>query len=158
MKSIITPVIVAVLSLSCTTFVHTAAAQEATSAGEAAEPHEPGIAEIMAHQQMRHIKLWYAGHSGNWPLADYEIEQLKDGFDDLSRRLGGGTVEKMVGAPLSALEKAIDAKNSAGFVSAFDKLTEGCNACHRTLDHAFIAIRRPALLPYSDQFFTPQKR
>ena len=40
---------------------------------------------------------------------------------------------------------------------AFDKLSDGCNACHATLDHAFIVIQRPALLPYSNQNFSPQK-
>jgi len=154
-KSTIVPVIAGALLLAFATLVHRAAAQQT---GETAEPYEPSIAEIMTHQQMRHIKLWFAGRSGNWPLADYEVEQLKDGFDDLGQRLGGDTVEKTVGAPLSALEKAIDAKNSAAFAAAFDRLTEGCNACHRALDHAFIVMRRPALLPYSDQLFITQKR
>ena len=53
----------------------------------------------MPLQQMRHIKLWFAGRAGNWPLADYEIDQLKEGFDDVNQMLGGDTVEKAVGAP-----------------------------------------------------------
>jgi hypothetical protein len=124
-------------------------------AQEASPP--PKISEIMAQQQMRHIKLWFAGSGGNWPLADYEVDALKDGFDDVNEQFGGDVVGNTVGAPLSALEKAIDAKDRAGFVAAYDKLTAGCNSCHRSLSHAFIVIQRPASLPYTDQFFATRK-
>jgi hypothetical protein len=126
-------------------------------AQDASEPAAPRIADIMAMQQMRHTKLWFAGQAGNWPLADYEVDQLKDGFDELNRQLGGDTVEKAVGHAIAAIEKIIDAKDRAAFAGAFDRLTAGCNSCHRTLDHAFIVIGRPASLPYSDQVFAPQK-
>ena len=125
------------------------------NAQDASSP--PKISEIMAQQQMRHIKLWFAGSSGNWPLADYELDALKDGFEDVNQQFGGDAVEKAVGAPLSALDKAVEAKDRAGFVAAYDKLTAGCNSCHRSLDHPFIVIQRPTSLPYSDQFFATRK-
>jgi len=115
------------------------------------------LSGIMAQQQIRHIKLWFAGAAGNWPLADYEIDGLKKGFDDVSKLLGGDIAQQHVDSAISELEKSVDAKNRDNFVIAFDKLSTGCNACHHTLDHAFIVIQRPALLPYSDQNFSPQK-
>ena len=121
------------------------------------EPYQPGLGEIMALQQMRHIKLWFAGRAGNWPLADYEMGELKEGFNDVQKLLGGDIVEQHVGAPITALEKAIDGKDGPAFTAAFDKLGAGCNACHHTLDHAFIVIVRPTALPYSNQSFAPQK-
>src|SRR5262249_46301319 len=45
----------------------------------------PGLGEIMALQQMRHSKLWFAGSAGNWPLAEYELDELKEGFGDVRR-------------------------------------------------------------------------
>jgi hypothetical protein len=126
-------------------------------AQQGAESYEPTIADIMTLQQMRHIKLWFAGRAGNWPLADHEIDELKDGFDDINQRLGGDTVDKAVAAGIAALEKAVDAKDRAAFTDAFDQLSAGCNSCHRTLDHAFIVIQRPTLLPYSDQSFAAPK-
>jgi len=136
-----------------------AAALATTNAGaqQNADSNEPTIADIMTQQQMRHIKLWFAGRAGNWPLADYAIDQLKDGFDDIDQRLGGGTVGKAVGPAIAALEKAVEAKDRAAFAAAFDQLSAGCNGCHRSLDHAFIVIQRPALLPYSDQSFVPPR-
>ena len=126
-------------------------------AASADEPYQPSLGEFMALQQMRHIKLWFAGHAGNWPLADYEIGELQGGFDEVSQLLGGDIVEQHVGAPLAALQKAVDGKDSAAFAGAFDSLSAGCNACHQTLDHGFIVIQRPVSLPYSDQVFAPQK-
>lgn len=139
-----------------------AGAQENSGAQQPAaappdEPYQPSLSEIMAHQQERHIKLWFAGHAGNWPLADYEVGELHDGFDDVGKMLGVDIVKQHVGAPLAALQKAVDGKNSAAFAAAYDGLSAGCNACHHALDHAFIAIARPTELPYGDQNFVPQK-
>jgi len=123
----------------------------------AEEPPAQTIGDMMAMQQMRHIKLWFAGRSGNWPLADYEIDKLKDGFEKVQEQLGGETVEKTVGPGISALEKAVDGKDRAAFAAAFDRLSAGCNSCHTMLDHAYIVIQRPNSLPYSDQFFAAPK-
>ena len=139
------------------------AANAQNGAAPAASPPEakpadiPGLGEIMTLQQLRHIKLWFAGHAGNWALADYEIGELNEGFEDVNKLLGGDTVDKAVGAPLQALQKIVDNKDRAAFTAAFDQLTAGCNSCHRTLDHGFIAIQRPTSLPYSNQNFAPQK-
>jgi hypothetical protein len=127
------------------------------SASAAGEPYEPGIGDIMAKQQERHFKLWLAGRAGNWALADYEIDELKNGFDDVNKLIGGDTVEKNIGAAIKALEKAVEAKDRDAFTSNFDKLSAGCNGCHHALDHAFIVIQRPGSLPFSNQVFAPQK-
>ena len=157
MKPIFAILFAAVLLATLQARAHEASTPQAATPGPASEAYEPGLGEIMALQQMRHIKLWFAGRAGNWPLADYEIDELKDGFDDVNRRLGGDMVEKAVGAQIAALEKAVEAKDCAAFASAFDKLTAGCNSCHHTLDHAFIVIQRPTSLPYSNQSFAAPK-
>jgi hypothetical protein len=132
-------------------------APPAPSAPPQDEPYQPGLGEIMALQQMRHIKLWFAGNAANWPLADYEIGELGEGFDDVRKLVGDDIVDQHVGKPIEALQKAIDGKDRKAFIVAFDNLSAGCNACHKSLDHGFISIQRPAMLPYSDQNFVPQK-
>ena len=135
----------------------TANAQDASTQPRAAgEPPEADIGEIMVLQQMRHIKLWFAGRAGNWPLADYEIDKLKEGFADVDKLIGGDTVQQAVGVHIDALQKAIEVKDREAFMRGFDRLSAGCNSCHRLLDHAFIAIQRPALQPYSNQSFAPR--
>jgi hypothetical protein len=152
MKSAFTALLAALLTMPAAQ-AHDTSAQH----GAANELYVPRIGEIMALQQIRHIKLWFAGRSGNWPLADYEIDALKEGFEDVNKLIGGDTVEQAVGAAVSALEKAVDAKDRAAFTDAFDRLSAGCNSCHHALDHAFIVIQRPALLPYTDQSFAAPK-
>jgi len=132
-------------------------APASAAAAEAEEPYQPGLSDIMARQQMRHIKLWFAGNAANWPLADYELGELGDGFEDVRKLLGDDIVDQHVGKPVEALHKAIDGKDRKAFVTAFDNLSAGCNACHKSLDHGFISIQRPNMLPYSDQNFVPQK-
>ena len=134
------------------------AKQQQPMAPMAAEEHEgPHLGEIMSVQQMRHIKLWFAGRNENWPLADYELGELGEGFEDITKLIGGDTIEKAVGGAMTALQKAVEDKNRAAFTAAYDNLSAGCNGCHQTLEHGFIVIQRPSLLPYSDQSFKPQK-
>jgi hypothetical protein len=158
MRSFVTAFIAAAISVGL------AHAQDADKAAAPAatqpvapEPYRPGLGEIMALQQMRHIKVWFAGSAGNWALADYEIGELNEGFDDVKSMLGPDLVEQHVGGPLDALQKAIDGKNRGAFITNFDRLSAGCNACHHALDHGFIVIARPSLLPYSNQIFAPPK-
>ena len=154
------------MKVTCAALIVTAALMAVGHAQDAAKPAAPaedttadlpGLGEIMTLQQLRHIKLWFAGHVGNWPLADYEVGELEEGFDDVNKLLGSDTVEKQVGSPIKALEKAVADKSRAEFDTAFDSLSAGCNSCHHALDHGFIVIQRPTLLPYSNQNFTPQK-
>ncbi|WP_283744478.1 hypothetical protein [Sideroxydans sp. CL21] len=46
------------------------------------ENYVPGMGEIMGSTQMRHAKLWFAGKSGNWDLASYELDEIREGMDD----------------------------------------------------------------------------
>jgi hypothetical protein len=142
----------AIAVAGCVLAASVVSAQE-TSSGEG---NEINIGDVMGFQQQRHLKLWFAGRAGNWPLAEYEIDKLKDGFADIDKLIGGGTVDNAVGAPIAALEKAIESKNKDAFVRAFDQLTAGCNSCHRTLDHAFIVIQRPEVSPFGNQTFAPK--
>jgi hypothetical protein len=142
----------------------------ARAAEEAHPPHAPtetyasGLGEIMSLQQMRHLKLWLAGAAKNWPLADYELDELKEGFDDVVKffplkddipigQLAGSTAVPV----LPDLKRAIDARDGTKFAAAFDKLTAACNACHRAAKHEFIVIQRPTSSPYSNQSFEPKK-
>jgi hypothetical protein len=138
------------------------AAEEHAAAGK--ETYASGLGEIMSLQQMRHLKLWFAGAAKNWALADYELDELKEGFDDLIKFFpvkDDMPIGQMAGSTavptLPDLKSAIDAHDAKKFAAAFDKLTAACNACHQASNHAFIVIQRPASSPYSNQSFAPPK-
>ena len=140
------------------------AAEEKNASGPAKETYASGLGEIMSLQQMRHLKLWFAGQAKNWALADYELDELKEGFDDVIKffpvkddmkigDMAGSTVVPV----LPQVKSAIDAKDAGKFAAAFDKLTAACNACHQAANHAFIVIQRPTTSPYTNQSFAPKK-
>lgn len=122
----------------------------------------PGLGEIMSLQLMRHSKLWLAGSQKNWPLADYELDELREGFEDAQRFHQthedvpvGAMIKSLTPAPLEALDKAISAKNSAAFAKSFDQLTAACNTCHRGAKRGFIVITRPTASLFPNQRFAP---
>jgi hypothetical protein len=40
----------------------------------------------MAATQLRHAKLWFAGKMKNWDLAAYEIDEIKEGLEDVEKQ------------------------------------------------------------------------
>jgi cytochrome c553 len=97
----------------------------------------------------------------NWPLANYELEQIRASID-LAKTLYPNSDKSDMDTMMPAaddLEKAIKAKNAASFTSAFGKLTAACNACHEATGFGFIKIREPRLSPietspFSDESFS----
>ena len=116
----------------------------------------------MTLAQARHSKLWFAGQAGNWQLAAYELDELKEAFDDVSRyhpvHEGSklSTVEllnKIITPRIGALDEAIGGRDAARFTQSFDALTQGCNQCHQALNFGFNVITRPTGNPYTNQDF-----
>jgi len=44
--------------------------------------YAPRLNDMMVRTQLRHFKLWYAGIVQNWPLANYELAQIRTDIDD----------------------------------------------------------------------------
>lgn len=129
-----------------------------------ATSYTPGLGEIMTLTQMRHIKLWFAGEAGNWPLADYELDELEEGFADAVRlhpvhagapRPLADLVPEFTAASLQGLRAAVASRDGGAFVAAYDSLTSGCNGCHRAAGFSFNVVSRPTANPYSNQQFRP---
>jgi hypothetical protein len=118
----------------------------------------------MALNQARHVKLWLAGDAGNWPLAAYELGELREGLDDAVKyhpvQEGSplpisGLVPRIMSEPMKRLQAAIAAKDHTAFVAGFDALTAGCNSCHQAANFGFNVVQRPASNPFPDQVFAP---
>jgi hypothetical protein len=139
-----------------------ACAHPAARRSAAPEPYAPGLGEIMAATQMRHLKLWYAGEARNWPLASYEVDELEEGFADAvhfhpthktAPRPLTELVPEFTNGPIAALRAAIGSEDPKAFAAAHDALTEGCNACHVATEFSFNVVQRPDANPYSNQRF-----
>lgn len=139
--------------------------QTSTSMNQTERPSEnymPGMGEIMAATQMRHSKLWFAGKAGNWELASYELDEIEEGLADAVKYHPvfkkdapvSAMLDKFTTQPLQNIRRAIEAKDSAKFKRSFDSLTSACNACHQAASQGFIVIKRPGILPFSNQDVT----
>jgi len=133
----------------------------------AADGFVPGLGEIMSLQQMRHTKLCLAGQAGNWKLAEYEVEELGEGFDDVVKLHPThkdspvdpkDAIPRMISVPLEDCRHAIETQNAAVFAAAYDALTTACNNCHEATNFGFNRVQRPTSNPYPNQVFEPARR
>jgi hypothetical protein len=115
----------------------------------------PRLGDFMNTMQMRHIKLWFSGRAANWPLAEYELEQMLENFQDIAFLYSGISVADMVSLmqPANEIKSAIAAKNVSDFSKAFGNMTAACNGCHREIGRAYIVIQVPTASPFSNQVF-----
>ncbi len=128
-------------------------------------PYHPGLGDLMtAFVQPRHIKLGLAGREHNWDYAAYELDELREAFEDVAKLVPKhgnlaipGAIAATVDQPMTALGAAIKAKDDAGFAASYAALTQSCNACHRSADHPQIVIQTPGVSPFPDQDFRPHK-
>jgi len=122
------------------------------------DTYKPGFGEFMSGIQMHHAKLWFAGQNQNWPLADFEINEIKEALEDLPKYCADRPEVKslpMINAPLDSISNAIQQKNIQSFKSSFILLTATCNNCHKETEHAFNVVTIPAGLPVMNQDFKP---
>jgi cytochrome c553 len=122
--------------------------------------YAPRLNDIMILTQFGHFKLWNAGAVQNWPLANYELEQIRASVRLAKTIFPASDKSNMdtMNPAAEDLDKAIKANDSAGFTRAYGKLTVACNACHEATGFGFIKIRVPRLSPietspFSDEAF-----
>jgi hypothetical protein len=108
--------------------------------------------------QLHHAKLWFAGTNNNWPLAEFELQELVEIKDDISTYCNDRSEVKalpMIVAPLDSLTTAVNSKDSFLFKTAFVNLTKTCNSCHQATSHGFNVVTIPSAPPVSNQDFKP---
>jgi hypothetical protein len=52
------------------------------------------------------------------------------------------------------VDDAIKAQDAKKFAAAYGELTQGCNACHASLDHPFVVIKVPDASVFPNQDFS----
>lgn len=116
----------------------------------------------MAQTANRHLKLWFAGQAGNWQLAAYELDELKEGFEDAAKfhptHKSVKTplpqlIARTMNPPLEELERAVQRKNLDEFNRSYDALTTSCNGCHQLSGFGFNVVTRPTGNPFTNQSF-----
>jgi hypothetical protein len=123
---------------------------------ELKEKYRPGLGEIMGGIQMHHAKLWFAGINENWKLAEYEINEIKERFEEAveieTNRKESKSIP-MIFPFIDSLKNIIKENNLEKFKSAYKNLTNTCNECHKANNFGFNVITVPSQLPVSNQEF-----
>jgi len=123
---------------------------------ELSETYKPGFGEFMGNIQVHHSKLWFAGKNENWELADFEINEIKEGLNDIEKYQSERTESKsipMINPALDSVSNAIQQKNLIQFERSYKLLTNTCTSCHQATNHEFIQITIPSQQNFSNQRF-----
>jgi hypothetical protein len=134
----------------------------APAGGAAASPYIMTMGDMMNTLiQPRHAKLALAGHAENWTLAAYAAAEIRQAFAGIVKaqpKFAGMPVGELVDVamvpPLNALDTAIKQQDTQKFTTAYDQLTQGCNACHMELNHPYVVIRTPDASAFPNQDFS----
>jgi hypothetical protein len=122
--------------------------------------YKPGLGEFMSGIQTHHAKLWFAGQNQNWPLANFEVNEIKEALEDIQKNCSDRPEVKAIGmitAPIDSVINSIQHKNPQLFKSGFVLLTNTCNTCHKATEHGFNVIIIPTNPPVTNQDFKPVK-
>jgi hypothetical protein len=124
----------------------------------------PGLEQFMNAILIEHNKLWFAAKARNWPLADYELGEIKEIMGDVQDFVPtfkdlplADMLDAVITREIAALEKSIEAKDYKGFVAGYDKLTQACNACHQGTGNSFVVIKRPTQPAFTNQDYRSHK-
>jgi hypothetical protein len=123
---------------------------------EIKEAYKPGFGIIMNNIRQHHSKLWFAGKNQNWELAEFEVHEIKERFDDIKKYQKGKKETEMITMIepfLDSLDKTIEEKDINQFKNNYRLLTNTCNSCHRANNHEFIEIKIPDIQSINNQMF-----
>lgn len=131
---------------------------------DAPKAYVPGLEQFMNLILIEHNKLWFAAKARNWPLAAYELGEIKEIMGDVQDFVPtfkslplADMLDAVITKEIAGLEKAIEAKDFKTFVAGYDKLTAACNACHQGTENGFIVIQRPSRPAFTNQDYRPHQ-
>jgi hypothetical protein len=142
-------------------------ANEATKPGgkETPKAFVPGLEQFMNVILIEHNKLWFAAKARNWPLAEYQLGEIKEIMGDVQDFVPvfkslplADMLDAVITKEIAALEKSIGAKDYKAFTAGYDMLTQACNACHQGTENGFIVIKRPTQPAFTNQDYRPNKQ
>jgi hypothetical protein len=130
----------------------------------APKAYVPGLEQFMNVILIEHNKLWFAAKARNWPLAEYQLGEIKEIMGDVQDFVPtfknlplADMLDAVITKEIVALEKSIEAKDYKAFAAGYDKLTAACNACHEGTGNGFVVIKRPTQPAFTNQDYAPHK-
>ena len=110
---------------------------------------QPGLGTVMIEYGNRFYYMYYAAKDGNWDLAKYQMKEAREiqEVGETTRPARAPMLKAFETAYLDPLESKIDAKDWAGFQTAYDGAVIGCNSCHTANGFPYIKYVTPTIAP-----------
>ena len=133
--------------------------EQPKAADENAKPTMPfEVADVMTKLQRNMNKLWFAGSSQNWVLANFYVKELEEAEDVIAEQnvvdesYNLSQLMKVMGKPsIKELASTINAQDQAKFKEKYINVVNNCNACHASTKHEFLVIKQPTAPAYDNQ-------
>ena len=119
----------------------------------------PSASVAMADVGFHWSNLWFAGQSGNWPLAGYYFSEARNHIRWLTRINPmpkgpdgepvdvKGIFDGIDTSTLAAVKAAIDKKDSKEFETTYRGALESCYQCHKAVGRPYLRPMIPKALP-----------
>src|SRR5262249_31507717 len=152
------PGLVAIIALAMSFPVGAAEQQPEQSIGSQEQTYAASLGVVMGLIQVSHFKLWLAGNLRNWPLAEYQLSQMRAALHDCRVLFPNVAAADTSAISRSAEEfrDAIRTKDGVKFDAAFQKFTAECNNCHKGAGLGFIKIKGAS--DGNNNYLTPNQR
>jgi hypothetical protein len=118
--------------------------------------YKPGFGEFMTNIQIHHAKLWFAGINENWNLADFEIGEIKESLEAITKYETDRKESRLISMiypVVDSINNSIQSKNLALFKKNYLVLTNTCNNCHKSVNFNFNVVKVPDNPPFTNQKF-----
>lgn len=119
--------------------------------------YKPGFGTFMGYIQVHHAKLWFAGINANWQLAEYEIHEMEESFEDLQKYVNNREETKtlpIIYPLLDSLKLVIKKSDLELFKKQYTALTLTCNECHKAVKYNYNSVKIPDNPPFGNQIFS----
>ena len=119
----------------------------------------PDQAHAMSDVDYHFANLWFAGQSGNWPLAGYYFSEARNHVRWLTRINPmpkgpdgmpvdvKGIFDGIDTSTFAAVKAAIDKKDGKEFETAYRGALESCYQCHKAVGRPYLRPMIPKALP-----------
>ena len=112
----------------------------------------PSNSHIMMDVQWHWTNLWFAGQAKNWALAQFYFNETRGHIQWLIKKSPkirsqgpekeevdvAGIFEGVDTSSLADVKKAIEARDSAKFASAYRTMLESCYSCHKSVGRPYL--------------------
>jgi hypothetical protein len=118
---------------------------------------QPGLARLMPEIGARYWKCWYAARAENWPLAIWQLKEMRKlmRLGEVTRPKYTDDLEEFVHEHVEPLMLALEEQDLALFERAFHEAVDAANDLHRRWTKPWIVWKLPADPP-PDLDLTPR--